>query len=196
MQILCSITWCQDKISNLSIHCRAMRLRQWCLDWFCPTACRWVYFHRGQMVNILVTQGDCLMRAPVDHKWICIYTYIFINIHIMKLLYILIIDRSAHYISTQLRPRKHISHDLCRSKRQGIHCPNHLHPATWILESWKSDGSLQHMKPSTWKTPVLSLSKLPFDTDFWHIWNSEWSPCRMETLFLVRPTPFMWYLDP
>ena len=146
MQILCSITWCQDKISNLSIHCRAMRLRQWCLDWFCPTACRWVYFHRGQMVNILVTKGDCLIRAPVDHKWICIYIYmLYLYKHTYYELIILIIHRSARCITTFATNKTHF-HDLCRSKRQGIHCPNHLHPATWILESWKSDGSLQHTK--------------------------------------------------
>ena len=118
MQTLCSITWCQDKISNWSIHCRAMRLRQWCLDWFCPTACRWVDFHRGQMVNIFVTKGDCLIRAPVDHKWICIYIYVYIyiyiyiyiyyiytNIHIMNLLSWLLIDLLLHhYLCDQLRP--------------------------------------------------------------------------------------------
>ena len=107
----------------------------------------------------------------------------------MKLYEIIIVDYwsicSLHqYLCDQLRPFPRplqIQRFLQLPKRQGIHCPNHLHPATWILESWNG-WQLQHINlpPSTSEFWVV---KATFDTDFWHIWNSEWSPCEWKLSF-------------
>ena len=171
-----------------------MRLRQWCLDWFCPTACRWVYFHRGQMVNILVTKGDCLIRAPVDHKWICIYIcYIYINIHIMNLLSWLFIDLLA--ASLPLRPTKHISTTFADPNAKAS-----IAPITCIqrLGSWNPGNRMAvysirnfHLKNSCFEFVKVT---------FWHWFLAylefRMVTLRMETQFLVHPTPSMWYLDP
>ena len=179
VQMLCSITWCQDRISSWSIHCRVMGLQQWCLDWFCPTA--WYG----------------LRPVPVDgsifivKKWCTSWSQRVLVVVWLELLYITMtssIDRSA-LTSIPLWLRTHFQ-DLCRSKgffKHQLHATAQTprHPLPQSLVSSDLD---------------VGMDGSSLDTDFWHIWNSEWSPCTWRLCFWyvqLHLCIFMWYyLDP